>query len=623
MAERRRRKQVLPARNEDFRDARNLLQYVFRETIQGSPEPTRMQYDICDAMQSAAWLVVFGEQRDGHDALGSLYPDVATDNRIIIQAPRGEGKSLIAQCIALWALYWNPHLNVLTISASEGFAGQFSTAVLSYILRLPPFQWMTPADENRQSVLKFDVAGIITTQHPSMKALGITGQLAGCRGSIIIVDDVETDENSRTEQEREKNLSRMNELAVVRKGVSKSATIVLGTPHTEESLYNVLADKRGFKRTIWPARYPDRRWLAGLQQRGGGQLAAMLLDDIGKNPKLLGPSMRENEPTDPGMFNETTLLGQEVQMGRSAFDMQMLLNTSLGDAERYPLKLRDLIVTDFGAEGAPIDIMWSNAPEHAVTEVVSLGLSGDRLYRPSISGGAVGKFEGRIIAIDPSGAGKDPMGVCVTYLMGGMIFCPYIGGMFGGFADKNLVRICEIAKQFQVRKIIPEKNLGAGMFTNLLIAKLREHYPECGVEEVNSVGQKEVRIIETLEPVMNQHRLVFSTQALVEEMRPIPGVGEEQKEYRLQHQLTRITRDRGALRHDDLVDALAMAVAFWTAHLASTVDQARAMSKARNVEALIQDWYRIGGQTPPPVKPRIGHGVATRRFIRQQQAVRR
>ena len=610
-APRRKRKQVLPTRNEDFRDARNLLQYIFRETIQGSPEPTPMQYDICDAMQTAAWLAVFGEQRPGH-------PEVPDDNRIIVEAPRGEGKSLIGQVIAVWALYWNPHLNVLTLSASEGFAGQFSTAVLSYILRLPPLQWLAPAEGNRQSVLKFDVAGVISTQHPSMKALGISGQLAGCRGNLILVDDVETDENSRTEAEREKGMSRMNELGAVRSRIS--ATIVLGTPHTEESIYNKLAEKRGYKRIIWPARFPDKKWMAA----SGKELAPMLAAQLAKRPKLLSGEMRTNDPTDPTRFNDTILLGQEVQMGRSAFDMQMLLNTSLGDAERYPLKLRDLIVTDFDVDRAPINLMWSNAPEHQFTDVETLGLSGDRLYRPSIVGTETGAFEGRIMSVDPTGSGKDAMGVCVTYLMGGMIFCPFIGGLFGGFGDQNLIRICEIAKQFKVRKIIPEKNLGAGMFTNLLISKLRDHYPECAVEEINSIGQKEVRIIETLEPVMNQHRLVFSAQALIEEMKPLHGFGEEQKEHRLQHQLTRITRDKQSLRHDDLVDALAMSVAFWTAHLAVTTAQARESLKARNVEDLIQSWYKMSGQKPPEARSRIGHAASTQTYIqRQRQAMGR
>ena len=195
----------IPERDDTFLDARNLLQYIMRERVDGSPEPTERQYDVCDAMQTAAWKVVFGEDREGYEPLPN-------HSQIIVEAPRGEGKSLIAQVIVCWALYWNPHLNVFTASASEGFAGQFSTAVLSYIRTLEPLTWLTPLDGGRESVLKFDVSCANVGQHPSMKALGISGQLAGCRGDLIVVDDVETDENSRTDQEREKGLSRMSEI---------------------------------------------------------------------------------------------------------------------------------------------------------------------------------------------------------------------------------------------------------------------------------------------------------------------------------------------------------------------------------------------------------------------------
>lgn len=43
--------------------------------------------------------------------------------------------------------------------------------------------------------------------------------------------------------------------------------------------------------------------------------------------------------------------------------------------------------------------------------------------------------------------------------------------------------------------------------------------------------------------------------------------GEDAVRYRLIYQLTRITRDRGALVRDDRLDALAMAVAYWLDYL--------------------------------------------------------
>lgn len=619
-SQRRRKQQAIPPRDEDFRDARNLLQYVFRETIPGAPEPTEMQYDICDAVQSAAWLTVFGEQRVGINAAGDPYPDVAEDARIEICALRGVGKSVIGQCIGVWGHYWNPDLNILGLSASEGFAAKFSTAMLNMIRNLPPFQWLRPdpALGHRQSTLMYDVnfspAG---RQHPSMQALGIEGHITGCRFDMGLIDDVETKENSRTEIEREKLRERMGELAVIRK--PRSITVVFGTSHTEESLYTELSMKAAFRRTLWPARYPNPQWIKALDKNSW--LASMLARKMAAKPKIGGLVMRENPPTEPTRFNETTLLGQELQMGRSAFDMQMLLNPNTADVMRFPLKLHDFIVTDFGVEGAPLGLAWSNAPEHRFTDVETLGFSGDYLYRPSIVGSEIGKFEGTIMAIDPAGMGGDAMGVCVASLMGGMIFVQYINGLFGGFEDENLIKICQIAKKYNVRQIIPEKNLGAGMFSRLLVSKLREHYPSCGVEEINSIGQKERRIIDTLEPPMNAHRIVLSAAALIEEMQPIPGVGDEQKEYRLQHQIAKITRDKGALPHDDLVDVLAMAVSYWTARMAITTAQAQENAKAKNLEELIESWYRQSGQPIPPANQKVGHGINTQRFIQRGRAL--
>ena len=606
----------IPERDDTFLDARNLLQYIMRERVDGSPEPTERQYDVCDAMQTAAWKVVFGEDREGYEPLPN-------HSQIIVEAPRGEGKSLIAQVIVCWALYWNPHLNVFTASASEGFAGQFSTAVLSYIRTLEPLTWLTPLDGGRESVLKFDVSCANVGQHPSMKALGISGQLAGCRGDLIVVDDVETDENSRTDQEREKGLSRMSEIAAIHSGKPKSATILLGTPHTEESIYNRLTD-RGYRRFIWPARYPDKAWMDANDGKTGRELAPMLAARMKADPSLMGPVMRENPPTDPVRMGEEFLQALEIQMGRSAFAMQMLLNTELADENRYALKLRDGIVTDFGAEGAPLGLQWSNAPENMFIDVPNMGLPGDRLYRPSIVGAEIGRFENGIMTIDPAGLGNDMTGLCVTRMMGGFIFVPYIGGFFGGHTPANLKRICLLAKKHGVKKLVPENNWGGGMYAALLLAAVKEHYPECSVEGIDSAGQKECRIIDTLEPVLNAHRIVFSAQALVEEMKPLPGLSKErEKPYRFQHQLTRITRDPKCLAHDDLVDSFAMGVQFWAPHMAVTLSQSQQNVQAKNFEEQVNEWYRRAGKSAWPDRqrgvPRAGHSRVTSGYLQRNR----
>jgi hypothetical protein len=79
--------------------------------------------------------------------------------------------------------------------------------------------------------------------------------------------------------------------------------------------------------------------------------------------------------------------------------------------------------------------------------------------------------------------------------------------------------------------------------------------------------QKEKRIIATLEPVMNQHRLIVAEEVIRNEKEHDPP-------RQLLYQLSRLTSDRNSLRHDDRVDALAGAVAYWTERM--RVDQVSA-----------------------------------------------
>ena len=55
---------------------------------------------------------------------------------------------------------------------------------------------------------------------------------------------------------------------------------------------------------------------------------------------------------------------------------------------------------------------------------------------------------------------------------------------------------------------------------------------------------------------MNQHRLVVSQEMIKEDIKLEP-------DHQLFKQMTRITKDKGAIKHDDALDALAIAVAYW------------------------------------------------------------
>ena len=112
-------------------------------------------------------------------------------------------------------------------------------------------------------------------------------------------------------------------------------------------------------------------------------------------------------------------------------------------------------------------------------------------------------------------------------------------------------------------------DFGDGMFSELLKPHLRRIYP-VDVEEVRSTTQKERRIIDILEPVMMQHRLIIDPKVINDDYNSTKEyVAEDSLRKMLLYQMTRITRDRGSLRHDDRVDALAMAVGYWVEQMSA------------------------------------------------------
>ena len=72
--------------------------------------------------------------------------------------------------------------------------------------------------------------------------------------------------------------------------------IVLGTPQTEETIYSIL-QRKGYARRIWPARYPDQRWM----ENHGSDLAPKIAEELEREPSLStgwGEDGKQGKPTD-------------------------------------------------------------------------------------------------------------------------------------------------------------------------------------------------------------------------------------------------------------------------------------------------------------------------------------
>ncbi|WP_256667512.1 phage terminase large subunit [Pseudomonas sp. Fl5BN2] len=480
------------------------------------------------------------------------------NKRFILQAFRGIGKSFITCAFVVWKLWNNPDLKFLIVSASKERADANSIFIKRIIDLLPFLHHLKPTAKQRDSSLSFDVGPAKPDHSPSVKSVGITGQLTGSRADILIADDVEVPGNSATQAAREALATLVQEFDAILKPLPGSQIIYLGTPQTEMTLYRSLEDK-GYVTTIWPARYPrDLKDLESYAHGDGSRLAPMLLAELNADGTLFWA------PTDPVRFDDTDLRERELSYGKGGFALQFMLNPNLSDAEKYPLKLRDFIVGLFSMETAPTTFQWLPNANNEVKGVPNVGLKGDRFHRYESAGASTAAYSAKILVIDPSGRGKDETGYCVLYMLNGYIYLMDWGGFRGGYDDKTLQALADIGKRYKVNEVIIEGNFGDGMYVKLFSPVMTRTH-RCAVTEVKSKGQKELRICDVLEPVLGSHKLCVHESVIEKDYQTaLNPDGTTDVKYCGFYQLTRITKERGSLLHDDRLDALAIGVQFFT-----------------------------------------------------------
>jgi hypothetical protein len=490
------------------------------------PEPTRAQYAIADYLQHGP-------------------------KRLQIQAFRGVGKSWITGAFVLWTLFNDSEKKIMIISASKERADNMSIFLQKLIIETPWLVHLRPkADDARWSRISFDV-NCSPSQAPSVKSVGITGQLTGSRADLMILDDVEVPGNSMTEMMREKLLQLCTEAESILTPKNDSRIMYLGTPQTTFTIYRKLAE-RNYRPFVWPARVP--RKLANYE----GLIAPQLQEDLdmGAEPWSV---------TDPDRFSHEDLLEREAAMGRSNFMLQFMLDTSLSDAEKFPLKMADLIVTSVNPKSAPDDIIWCSDPRNVIKELPTVGLPGDYFYSPMQLQGEWGPYQETICSVDPSGRGTDETAAAYISQRNGYLYLHEVRAYRDGYSDNTLLDILKGCKKFNVTKLVVETNFGDGLVAELFKKHLQQTQQGIDVEEVRANVRKEERIIDALEPILNQHRLVVDRNVIDWDYNSNKDDAPEKRLlYMLFYQMSRMCREKGAVRHDDRLDALAQGVKYFT-----------------------------------------------------------
>ena len=494
---------------------------------------------------------------------------------VMLQAQRGLAKSLTVQILTNWLLLRNKDEKIVVVSATGRRASSFTLFCLNMLNAIPLLNHMYPTGDQRSSGKSYDIANRTPDDSPSVAAFGVTAAKTGSRATFIIYDDVEIPENSDTAQKREKILAGVRDTANL--GVSGAfREVCICTPQSAESVYNTMVKEDGFSRVIIPSEYPDDISVYE------GDLAKHIQLELEKNPSIVGLN------TDPRQ-NMIHLEKQRMK-GKARYKLQYMLDTTLSDAEKYPLKLSDLIVMDLDNDVAPTHIEYSSEAKHTLFDIKHDGFRGDFIRSPRYYNDQRKEYEGIAMFVDPSGRGTDETAWCVTAQMGGRIFLLDLGGLAGGYDNDSLVSLAEIAKRYSVNLIRVESNFGDGSFAELLKPHVSRVYKSAYrgheqkitsgvmIEDVRATTQKEKRIIETLEPVMMQHRLVANKKIFIEDAK------KDKMEYRFSYQLTHITEVKDSLSHDDLIDVLEMGVGYWTESLARDTEEEKKRYERQEIE---------------------------------------
>lgn len=486
--------------------------------------------------------------------------------RSVVMAFRGFAKSWITGGYALWRLYCNPQEKILVVSGNLTRSVATTNWCLMLIQTWDLLAFLRPKPNQRQSAKAFDVGPALPDQSPSFHAVGIGGQLVGFRGDCIIPDDVETQTNSITPDMRHKIKEAVKEFDSVLKpgGVIK----FLGTPHDADSLYNELL-KRGYTTRIWPAHHPTAEQIKGY----GPRLAPFILHKLKKDPSLVGKS------TMPGRFPEEDLAKRRLSLGNSEYALQFMLDTSLSDRNKYPLRLKDLMVMPLDGRVAPELVVWTNDSENRLPGLPHMGLEGDFLHKPVVPDGTPYSPFNRIIGfVDNSGRGEDETVLAIVGELNGTLYLLHMVASKAGYEVETLTAIAQACVRFRVQRLILEDNFSDGMFgallrpiltaawTNANAQAKREAKPEGGTDmedvKVTNTAAKERRLLALLEPVTQQHRLVIGQDVIMWDYKSVQEMdGEDGRtRYALGYQYTHLTRERDCLGHDDRLDALAGAV---------------------------------------------------------------
>jgi hypothetical protein len=194
--------------------------------------------------------------------------------------------------------------------------------------------------------------------------------------------------------------------------------------------------------------------------------------------------------------------------------------------------------------------------------------------------GEWGPYTETICSVDPSGRGTDETAATYISQRNGFLYVHQVRAYRDGYSDATLLDILRGCKKYGVTKLLIETNFGDGVIAELFKKHLQQTKQAIDVEEVRANVRKEDRIIDSLEPVLNQHRLIVDRSVVEWDYNSNKEAPPEDRLlYMLFYQMSRMCREKGAVKHDDRLDSLAQGVKYFTDAMSISAYEAVKMRK--------------------------------------------
>jgi hypothetical protein len=503
---------------------------------------------------------------------------------IMVQAQRGQAKTTVAALFAVWSLIHSPAHRVLIISAGGTQAVEISTLIVRVIMTMDILECMRPDKMagDRTSVEAFDLHHSLKglDKSPSVACVGIDSNLQGKRADLLIPDDIESSKNSATPVQRAKLLHLTKDFTSIN---STGRIIWLGTPQTLESIYNSLP-ARGVAIRIWPGRYPSDKQ----REFYGSCLAPSIARKLAMWPALArggGLLGDQGQPIDPEILNEDQLQKKERDQGEAYFQLQHMLNTTLSDAMRFPLKPEKLILLDTDLKRGPLTVVRGMTQD--LLEEFNTCDHPFKMMRPHEVSKETAAWQSIWAYVDPAAGGvnADETAWAIGAFLNGNIYLLSVGGVPGGYDEEKLLALARALCRFKLDGLTIEKNMGFGAFREVFTPILRKvqkemSLPQCDISDDLVVGQKELRIINTLSPIVGRGALIVDSAVIDEDRRYAEVYPPSLRQsYSLFYQLHKLSAIRNALIHDDRADALEGLCRHYQEAIA--LDQAKGLASVR------------------------------------------